>query len=101
MRPKPNEPEPVTYENTTQLFSGSDTAEKARHSDSQVNEYANNDEIDGGKKSTKPSQRKFHSKSFSLSENRIAAGLNLFQQNRELWEKRTEMQSQPYLSAPR
>lgn len=62
--------------------------------------------------------RKFHSKSFSLSENRIggnnigpgcpggaggpgAAGSNVFQQNRELWEKRVEMSSQHSLTTPR
>lgn len=49
--------------------------------------------------------RKYHAKSFSLSENRIAAvaaaGTNLFHQNRELWEKRAELQSQQCLTTPR
>lgn len=101
LRPKPSdrpEHEAVAYENTTQLFSYSDVVENVRFSDSQVNQYANRDEIDTSQKAVKSTQRKLHSKSFSLSENRIAAGLNLFQQNRDLWEKRTEMQSQPYLS---
>lgn len=116
LRPKPierAEHEPVTYENTSQIIGGSGgggggsggaanvIGEKARHSDPQIADYANQDEIDGSKKAARPLQRKYHSKSFSLSENRVAASLNMFQQNRELWEKRTEMQSQPYLSAPR
>lgn len=52
-------------------------------------------------------RRKFHSKSFSLSENQIMAslggggGLNLFHQNRELWEKRAERQSQQCLTTQR
>lgn len=103
LRPKPPdrpEHELVAYENATQLFSCSDVDENIRYSDSQVGHYANRDENDSSQKVSKSTQRKFHSKSFSLSENRIAAGLNLFQQNRDLWEKRTEMQSQPYLSQP-
>lgn len=46
-------------------------------------------------------RRKFHSKSFSLSENQILAGTNLFQHNREMWEKRSELQSQQCLTTPR
>lgn len=48
--------------------------------------------------------RKFHSKSFSLSENRIVGGppgTNVFQQNRELWEKRVELSSQQSLTTSR
>lgn len=99
LRPKPCErsEESVTYENTSEIFNNDNTIEKTRHSDSKVNEYMNRDETDN----PRPAQRKFHSKSFSLSENRVAANLNLFQQNRELWEKRTEMQSQQCLTAPR
>lgn len=48
-----------------------------------------------------PRRRKFHAKSFSLSENQILAGTNLFQHNRELWEKRSELQSQQSLTTPR
>lgn len=89
----------VTYENTSIVVIADD---KIRHSDSQVlSEYSsvNRDEINFH--STGTGQRKFHSKSFSLSENRVADNLNLFQQNRELWEKRTETQSHQCLTAPR
>lgn len=48
-----------------------------------------------------PRRRKFHAKSFSLSENQILAGNNLFQHNREMWEKRSELQSQQSLTTPR
>lgn len=48
-----------------------------------------------------PRRRKFHAKSFSMSENQIIAGTNLFQHNRELWEKRSELQSQQSLTTPR
>lgn len=91
----------VTYENT--LILATEKSGKARHSDSHVmNEYSNTsrDEV-LVQRSANNAQRKFHSKSFSLSENRVAANLNMFQQNRDLWEKRTEMQSTHSLTAPR
>lgn len=89
--------EPVAYENTNILTT--EKSVKMRHSDSHVmNEYSN---VDAPPATVNNTQRKFHSKSFSLSENRVAANLNLFQQNRELWEKRTEMQSTHSLTAPR
>lgn len=101
--PSETESEPVTYENTAIL--NTDKNGKTRHSDSHVmNEYSNtnrDEPIVAQQRSVNNAQRKFHSKSFSLSENRVAANLNLFQQNRELWEKRTEMQSTHSLTAPR
>lgn len=105
LRHGPSEPEtePVTYENTAIL--NADKNGKTRHSDSHVmNEYSNtnrDEPIVAQQRSVNNAQRKFHSKSFSLSENRVAANLNLFQQNRELWEKRTETQSTHSLTAPR
>lgn len=87
--------EQVLYENTAQIMGGID-GEKQRHSDPQ----SNRDEVDA-QRSTTATQRKFHSKSFSLSENRVAANLNMFKQNRELWEKRAELQSQQSLTTPR
>lgn len=46
--------------------------------------------------------RKFHSKSFSMSENRVnTQTTNMFQQNRDLWEKRVELNSQQSLSTSR
>lgn len=73
--------------------------EKNRHSDSQLLKDVDQQPEDS---TTRPS-RKYHSKSFSLSENRIAAaaGSNLFHQNRELWEKRAELQSQQSLTTSR
>ncbi len=72
--------------------------EKNRHSDSQLLKDVETQPEDT---SSRPS-RKYHSKSFSLSENRIAAaGSNLFHQNRELWEKRAELQSQQSLTTTR
>lgn len=101
--PNETETEPVTYENTAIL--NTDKNGKTRHSDSHVmNEYSNtnrDEPIVAQQRSVNNAQRKFHSKSFSLSENRVAANLNLFQQNRELWEKRTETQSTHSLTAPR
>lgn len=92
-----NDREPVTYENTTVLQATDGKNGKLRHSDSHaINEYSNIDVT-----TQRAAQRKYHSKSFSLSENRVAANLNLFKQNRELWEKRTEMQSTHSLTAPR
>ncbi|GAB0090061.1 SLIT-ROBO Rho GTPase-activating protein 1 [Sergentomyia squamirostris] len=63
-----------------------------RHSDTEV--LKRKDEVDGAAKAP----RKFHSKSFSLSENRVS---NMFQQNKELWEKRAERSSQQSLTTPR
>lgn len=97
------ETEPVTYENTA-VLNTEKNGKAIRHSDSHVmNEYSNTnrDEPVVAQRSVNNAQRKFHSKSFSLSENRVAANLNLFQQNRELWEKRTETQSTHSLTAPR
>lgn len=72
--------------------------EKNRHSDSQLLKDVETQPDDSN---SRPS-RKYHSKSFSLSENRIAAaGSNLFHQNRELWEKRAELQSQQSLTTTR
>lgn len=89
--------EPVTYENASVLNASDGKNGKLRHSDSHaINEYSNIDVS-----AQRAAQRKYHSKSFSLSENRVAANLNLFKQNRELWEKRTEMQSTHSLTAPR
>uniref|UniRef100_A0A6B2EFY3 Putative slit-robo rho gtpase-activating protein 1-like isoform x2 n=1 Tax=Phlebotomus kandelakii TaxID=1109342 RepID=A0A6B2EFY3_9DIPT len=65
------------------------SADKLRHSDTEVMKRKEEGE-------TKP-PRKFHSKSFSFSENRV----NMFQQNRELWEKRAELGSQHSLTTPR
>ncbi|XP_031636973.1 SLIT-ROBO Rho GTPase-activating protein 1-like isoform X2 [Contarinia nasturtii] len=98
------ETEQVTYENTSIL--NTEKSGKARHSDSNLmNEYSNSNRdsetVALVQRSVNNAQRKYHSKSFSLSENRVAANLNLFQQNRELWEKRTEMQSTHSLTAPR
>lgn len=91
--------EPVTYENTSVLNSCDSKNGKLRHSDSHaINEYSN---MDMTATAQRTAQRKYHSKSFSLSENRVAANLNLFKQNRELWEKRTEVQSTHSLTAPR
>lgn len=72
--------------------------DKNRHSDSQLlKDVETQPEDSNGRPS-----RKYHSKSFSLSENRIAAaGSNLFHQNRELWEKRAELQSQQSLTTTR
>lgn len=94
--------EQVAYENTGILNIEKTT--KARHSDSHIiNEYSNlsHTETNAQRPPVETSTRKYHSKSFSLSENRVAANLNLFQQNRDLWEKRTEMQSTHSLPAPR
>lgn len=92
--------EPVTYENTS-VLSAADRNGKLRHSDSHaINEYSNID-VSATSAAQRSAQRKYHSKSFSLSENRVAANLNVFKQNRELWEKRTEMQSTHSLTAPR
>lgn len=69
------------------------TAEFAtRHSDSKVL-------MDTGTNA----QRKFHSKSYSLTENCMdgPSGRNPFRQNRELWEKRAEQQSQQFLTTSR
>lgn len=72
--------------------------EKNRHSDSQLLKDVETQQDD----CTNRPSRKYHSKSFSLSENRIAAaGSHLFHQNRELWEKRAELQSQQSLTTPR
>lgn len=105
--PKNNESEAlldndkVTYENTSIL--NTDKSGTIRKSDScLMNEYANTNCDDTVIQRTMNNvQRKYHSKSFSLSENRVAANLNLFHQNRELWEKRTEMQSMHSLTASR
>lgn len=93
--------EKVTYENTSIL--NTDKSGNTRKSDSCLtNEYSNtNCDETVIQRTVNNVQRKYHSKSFSLSENRVAANLNLFQQNRELWKKRTEMQSSQCLNATR
>lgn len=86
-----------------------DGDEKSRHSDTQLlKQYTENaGDHTGGKVAENVAAckktRKLHSKSFSLTENRIVAsiGSNLFQQNRELWEKRAELLSQHSLTTPR
>lgn len=75
--------------------------EKSRHSDTELFKDVELRSSSEDEPDNRPS-RKYHSKSFSLSENRIAAaGSNLFHQNRELWEKRAELQSQQCLTTPR
>lgn len=77
------------------------TNENSRHSDSKVlMEYSGSN---SSYESVSNAQRKFHSKSFSLTENCIegSASKNPFRQNRELWEKRAELQSQQFLTTPR
>lgn len=85
-----------------------DDSEKSRYSDTEL--FKDNGKgvtinADDGSGSSDRPVRKYHSKSFSLSENRIAGnvddGSNVFQQNRELWEKRVELNSQNSLSTPR
>lgn len=95
------------------LLTSNDDEEKSRHSDTQLfKQYTGSNSkenidvkkvTDSGNENGKPVSRKLHSKSFSLTENRIVAsiGSNLFQQNRELWEKRAELQSQHSLATPR
>lgn len=93
------------------LLTSSGDEEKNRHSDTQLFKLSSNSKeiidvkkvADSGNENGKPVSRKLHSKSFSLTENRIVAsiGSNLFQQNRELWEKRAELQSQHSLATPR
>ncbi|XP_055705552.1 SLIT-ROBO Rho GTPase-activating protein 1-like isoform X2 [Phlebotomus papatasi] len=70
---------------------GEGESSSIRHSDT---ELLKRKEEDG---EVKP-PRKLHSKSFSFSENRVS---NMFQQNRELWEKRAELGSQHSLTTPR
>lgn len=67
--------------------------DKVRHSDSQLTGFG---------ASVEPGRRQ-HSKSFSLSDAQFdgGSGSNLFQQNRELWEKRAEKNPHPYLTGPR
>lgn len=83
-----------------------DRQERIRHSDTQLlKDFSTNkgDENNSELERTN-TVRRYHSKSLSLSENRIAAsmvGSNLFQQNRDLWEKRAELQSQQCLTTPR
>lgn len=77
------------------------TTENSRHSDSKVlMEYSGSN---SSYENVSNAQRKFHSKSFSLTENCIegSASKNPFRQNRELWEKRAELQSQQFLTTPR
>lgn len=77
------------------------TNENSRHSDSKVlMEYSGSN---SSYENISNAQRKFHSKSFSLTENCIegSASKNPFRQNRELWEKRAELQSQQSLTTPR
>lgn len=75
--------------------------DSSRHSDSKVLMEYSGDST--GHEIVSNAQRKFHSKSFSLTENCMegAAGQNPFRQNRELWEKRSELQSQQFLTTPR
>lgn len=92
----------------TESFDGDD---KNRHSDTQLlKQYtaattgtATNGEPVADSSVSSKQTRKLHSKSFSLTEKCIVAtiGTNLFQQNRELWEKRAELQSQNSLTTPR
>lgn len=84
--------------NTNNATDNSDVDNINRHSDT---ELLKDIELRHQNEADNRPNRKFHSKSFSLSENRIAASSNLFQQNRDLWEKRAELQSQQCLTSPR
>jgi hypothetical protein len=74
-----------------------------RHSDTELLKElttSKTDDSDDGK--MQQVTRKYHSKSFSLSENRMALeSNNVFQQNRELWQKRAELSSHQSLTTPR
>lgn len=77
----------------TETEKSSSSKDTARHSDSQLTGFG----------SSMETGRRQHSKSFSLSDAQFdgSSGSNLFQQNRELWEKRAEKTPHPYLTGPR
>lgn len=76
---------PINLIDKTSRFSESDLGKK--------------ESITEGKDSSNQPSRKYHTKSFSLSENRVAS--QLFLQSRDLWEKRTEMASHQNLNQQR
>lgn len=77
------------------------TDDKSRHSDTillkeMATARSQTDTTDGR------AVRRYHTKSLSLSENRVAQGAqNLFHQNRELWQQRAAGKSQQSLTTPR
>lgn len=95
-----------------------DCNDKNRHSDTELFNKDGSD-VETTPNITRPT-RKYHSKSFSMSESRIGNGVapgggvdgipggdvkkggsTVFKQNRELWEKRVELNSQHSLTTPR
>lgn len=71
-----------------------------RFSDSEIN---NKSEENGPANllESRPSFRRYHSKSLSLSENRVALGASIFQQHRDLWQQRAAGKSQQNLGPQR
>lgn len=76
-----------------------------RFSDSEINNKNGvGDGHAGGNESlleNRPSFRRYHSKSLSLSENRVALGASIFQQHRDLWQQRAAGKSQQNIGPQR
>lgn len=85
----------------SELSVGGGGETKQRFSDTELIKNQSMDQVDG-KEGNKIPIRRYHSKSLSLSENRVALGAsNVFQHNRELWQQRTQGKSTQNLSSQR
>lgn len=66
-----------------------------RFSDSEINnKNGDSSTLSESLLENRPSFRRYHSKSLSLSENRVALGASIFQQHRDLWQQRAAGKSQ-------
>lgn len=72
-----------------------------RFSDSEINIKNGNGPTNEILLENRPSFRRYHSKSLSLSENRVALGASIFQQHRDLWQQRAAGKSQQNLGPQR
>lgn len=69
-----------------------------RFSDSEISK---NGDVPSESLENRPSFRRYHSKSLSLSENRVALGASIFQQHRDLWQQRAAGKSQQNIGPQR
>uniref|UniRef100_A0A336KWD9 CSON015377 protein n=1 Tax=Culicoides sonorensis TaxID=179676 RepID=A0A336KWD9_CULSO len=73
-----------------------------RYSDpSEMNNKNGDASSDENQPETRHNVRRYHSKSLSLSENRVALGASIFQQHRDLWQQRAAGKSQQNLGSQR
>ncbi|XP_063708232.1 SLIT-ROBO Rho GTPase-activating protein 1-like isoform X2 [Culicoides brevitarsis] len=101
LRPKPKEdtgPKLSLLRNSDGIDCDMPDSSEKRFSDSDINK---NGDVPSETLENRPSFRRYHSKSLSLSENRVALGASIFQQHRDLWQQRAAGKSQQNIGPQR